>query len=83
MVEVQLERYRLLRRRSLDRMRTIRELRAPSAVRRREQLFMWGIRQWYQHPDVRGRPLAEIPGWLRNEQRFLGMLGPPANRLPI
>jgi ribosomal protein L13E len=75
----QLERYRILRRRSLKRMRKLRELHAPTAVVRREKLFMWGIRQWRQHPDFRGLSLAELPGMARNEARFLGIYGPPAN----
>lgn len=73
-----LERYRQMRGRSLARLALIRQLRAPEAVRRREQLFMWGIRQWRTHPDFCGRSLNELPGWARNEARFIGIYDPPA-----
>lgn len=73
-------RYRQLRKRSLARLALLRAMHAPSLVIRREQLFAWGIRQWHQQPAWRGRPVSLIPGYERNEARFLGIFAEPAGR---
>jgi hypothetical protein len=61
--------YRERRRRTVERIKRMRELNAPLIVVRNEQMIMWGLRQLYYHK--RSSPISALPAYRANYRKFI------------